>query len=152
DAYQANLLKKSKIKGRMWSIYLGRAILISILLAAMYFFLLLFRTVITKSVRKAGSILSLMLLVVGLSFWVYTSEKLHVYIIPYAILPIMIRAFFDSRLALFTHLITVLICAEFAPNGYEFIILQIIAGIIAIFTFVNFRRRAQLFITVSIIF
>lgn len=152
DAYQANLLKKSKIKGRMWSIYLGRAILISILLAAMYFFLLLFRTVITKSVRKAGSILSLMLLVVGLSFWVYTSEKLHVYVIPYAILPIMIRAFFDSRLALFTHLITVLICAEFAPNGYEFIILQIIAGIIAIFTFVNFRRRAQLFITVSIIF
>lgn len=152
DAYQANLLKKSKIKGRMWSIYLGRAILVSILLAAMYFFLLLFRTVITKSVRKAGSILSLMLLIVGLSFWVYTSEKLHVYIIPYAILPIMIRAFFDSRLALFTHLITVLLCAEFAPNGYEFIILQMIAGIIAIFTFVNFRRRAQLFITVSIIF
>lgn len=152
DAYQANLLKKSKIKGRMWSIYLGRAILVSILLAAMYFFLLLFRTVITKSVRKAGSILSLMLLIVGLTFWVYTSEKLHVYIIPYAILPIMIRAFFDSRLALFTHLITVLLCSEFAPNGYEFIILQMIAGIIAIFTFVNFRRRAQLFITVSIIF
>ncbi len=152
DAYQANLIKKSKIKGRMWSIYLGRGILVSILLSALYFFLLLFRATITKSIRKASSILSLILLIVGLTFWVYTSEKLHIYIIPFAILPIMIRAFFDSRLALFTHLITILVCAEYAPNGYEFIILQMIAGIIGIFTFVNFRRRAQLFITVSIIF
>lgn len=152
DAYQSNLIKKSKIKGRTWSIYLGRAILVSILLSALYSFLTLFRPTITKSVRKAGSILSLVLMMVGLTFWVYTSEKLHVYIIPIAILPIMIRAFFDTRLALFTHLITVLICAEYAPDGYEYIILQMIAGIIAIFSFVNFRRRAQLFITVSIIF
>ncbi len=152
DAYQSNLIKKSKIKGRTWSIYLGRAILVSILLSALYSFLVLFRPTITKSVRKAGSILSLVLMMVGLTFWVYTSEKLHVYIIPIAILPIMIRAFFDTRLALFTHLITVLICAEYAPDGYEYIILQMIAGIIAIFSFVNFRRRAQLFITVSIIF
>lgn len=152
DAYQANLIKKSKIKGRTWSIYLGRAILVSILLSALYSFLTLFRPTITKSVRKAGSILSLVLIMVGLTFWVYTSEKLHVYIIPIAILPIMIRAFFDTRLALFTHLITVLICAEYATDGYEYIILQMVAGIIAIFSFVNFRRRAQLFITVSIIF
>jgi putative nucleotidyltransferase with HDIG domain len=59
----------------------------------------------------------------------------------------MIRTFFDSRLALFVHLLTVLVIGFWAPNSYEFVFLNIIAGIAAIFSLTNSYRRGILFQT-----
>ena len=73
----------------------------------------------------------------------YTS--INVYILPFAIIPIVIRTFLDSHTALFTHIITVLICSLTALFPYEFLILQILSGIVVIFSLKELSQRSQLF-------
>lgn len=68
----------------------------------------------------------------------------NIYIIPYAIVPIVVRTFFDSRTALFTHLIAVLISSIMAPFPHEFLILQIIAGMVVTFSLRELSERSQL--------
>lgn len=68
----------------------------------------------------------------------------NVYIIPFGIVPIVIRVFFDSRTAFFTHLIVTLICSLMAPFPFEFLTLQIVAGMVAIFSLKDLSQRSQL--------
>ena len=69
---------------------------------------------------------------------------LNIYIIPFAIVPIVVRTFFDSHTALFTHLITVIICSLTALFPYEFLLLQILTGIVIIFSLKELSQRSQL--------
>jgi putative nucleotidyltransferase with HDIG domain len=71
-------------------------------------------------------------------------EIISIYVLPFAILPIVVRTFFDSHAALFTHLIAILLCSLLAPFPHEFLILQIIAGIAVIFTLKELTQRSQL--------
>ena len=73
-----------------------------------------------------------------------------VYLIPYALLPITISTFFDTRTALFSHLTTVLLCSLIAPHEFEFLMLQIIVGMICISTLKNISK-AQLIRSAGII-
>lgn len=67
-----------------------------------------------------------------------------IYIIPFAIIPIVVRTFFDSRTALFTHLVIILICSLMAPFPHEFLLLQIIAGMVVTFSLRELSERSQL--------
>lgn len=71
-------------------------------------------------------------------------QLFNIYIIPYAIVPIVVRTFFDSRTALFTHLVTVMICSLIAPFPYEFLLMQIIAGMVVTFSLKELYERSQL--------
>ena len=68
----------------------------------------------------------------------------NVYIMPYAIVPIVVRTFFDSRTALFIHLIIVLICSLMVPFPHEFLLLQIVAGMVVTFSLKELSERSQL--------
>ncbi|MDR1221635.1 MAG: HDIG domain-containing protein [Tannerella sp.] len=68
----------------------------------------------------------------------------NLYLIPFAIIPIVIRTFFDSHTALFTHLITVLICSLTALFPFEFLLLQILTCIVVIFSLKELSQRSQL--------
>lgn len=68
----------------------------------------------------------------------------NVYIIPFAIVPIIVRTFFDSRTALFTHLIIVLICSIMVTYPQEFVLLQVIAGMVVTFSLKDLSERSQL--------
>lgn len=68
----------------------------------------------------------------------------NVYILPFAIVPIVVRTFFDSRTALFTHLVIVLICSLMVPFPHEFLLLQIIAGMVVTFSLKDLSERSQL--------
>ncbi|MDR3251401.1 MAG: HDIG domain-containing protein [Tannerella sp.] len=70
---------------------------------------------------------------------------INIYILPFAIIPIVIRTFFDSHTALFTHIITVLLCSLVALFPYEFLTLQILSGIVVIFGLKELSQRSQLF-------
>ena len=74
----------------------------------------------------------------------YKAESFPIYIIPFAILPIIIRIFFDSRLAFFLHVTTILMAAFFARNSFEFVIMQIPAGLTSMFSLYRMVRRSQL--------
>lgn len=142
---RGNLLNYSAVIG-------GQVVFVYTVLSFLYFFLVLFRQSIIRSFRRTFSILSLILIVMLLTNVTLRFKDVNLYIVPFTILPILVRSFYDTRLALFAHITTVMLCAYFAPNNYEFMVLQLGAGITSIFSFVNFRKRAQLFITVSLIF
>lgn len=67
-----------------------------------------------------------------------------VYALPFALVPILVRVFFDGRTALFTHLMTILICSFFMPDKIEFILLQLITGILTLFAVAEMRKRQQI--------
>jgi putative nucleotidyltransferase with HDIG domain len=69
----------------------------------------------------------------------------NIYIIPFAIIPIVIGTFFDSHTAIFTHLITVFICSLTALFPYDFLLLQAFAGIVVMFSLKDLSQRSQLF-------
>ena len=132
--------------------YLGYLLLVSIAISVLLSFLLLLRKDILLDNRK---ITLLFILIVGITL-IYTlilkEQWVNILIVPLCILPLVTRAFFDTRTALFTHVLTTLILGTVAPNGFEFVFMQIIAGMVAIFSIVNMRRRSQLFLAVGVIF
>ena len=71
-------------------------------------------------------------------------NAIDIYMVPMAILPILVRIFFDSRTAIFSLMITSLLIGYFAPNSYEFIIIQMIAGIIAVFSLNRLHKRSHI--------
>jgi len=77
----------------------------------------------------------------------YNSQ--YIYVVPICILPLVLKAFFDARLGLFTHVLTVLLLGLVVPNSYEYMFLQIIAGIVTILTVSELYKRANLFISVG---
>lgn len=74
-----------------------------------------------------------------------------VYILPFAMAPIFIRVFMDSRTAFITHVIMVMLCAAAVKYQYEFIIVQLVAGLVAIYSLRELSQRAQLFKTALLV-
>jgi putative nucleotidyltransferase with HDIG domain len=76
---------------------------------------------------------------------------IHVYILPYAMVPIFVRVFMDSRTAFMTHTIMVLVCATMLQHPYEFVVIELIAGLAAITSLRELSQRSQLFKTAIVI-
>ncbi|MDA7550081.1 hypothetical protein N8719_03645, partial [Flavobacteriaceae bacterium] len=72
-----------------------------------------------------------------------------VYITPLCILPLILKAFFDARLGLFVHVLTILLLGFTVPSSFEFLFLQTIAGMVTILTVSELYKRANLFISVA---
>ena len=79
-------------------------------------------------------------------------EGLSVYVVPYCIIPLLIRTFFRNRLALFVYIISIFLISFVVPNSFEFILLEAITGIITLYTVLNVNKRSELFYTSAIIF
>jgi len=133
-------------------IFIGHLFLIITAILVIYLFLFNFRKDILRNNLKTSFILILVLIFVFLASITIDLDKFNIYIIPFAILPIMIRTFYDTRLALFVHIATILIVGFIAPNGFEFVFIQIIAGMIAIFSLASVKKRSQLFLSAILIF
>ena len=152
--YQVLLSLKQKYEGAMWekSSYLlvlfGQFILVGISLLMLWLFLRQYRNRILENTTKMSLILSLVVIMVLMSSIVLSLAVDWIYCIPFCILPIVLKAFFDNRVALFVHLITILIIGFIMPNGFEFVFLQLIAGIFSILTVIKMYKRAQLFMSV----
>jgi hypothetical protein len=76
-------------------------------------------------------------------------NEAYVFVVPLCILPLILKTFFDARLGLFVHVLTVLILGFVVPNSFEYIFLQIITGIVTILTVSELYKRANLFISVG---
>lgn len=97
----------------------------------------------------------LMLNVVAFSLFAFlmgTTFSSGLYVVPFAMIPIMVLVFFDGRTALFTLLVTVLICAVIAPYPIEFIFMQFVAGVTANTSLREMSRRSQLLRTALMVF
>ena len=155
EKYQVLLSLKQKYEGARWDIgsYLlvlfGQFILLGVSLLILWLFLRQYRSEVLENTTKISMILSLILIMVLVSNLVLSYALEWIYVIPFCISPIILKAFFDNRVALFVHLITILIIGFIVPNGFEFVFLQLIAGIISILTVLKMYKRAQLFMSVA---
>lgn len=88
-------------------------------------------------------------IIILITTWVVDVSSNYIYIIPLCIIPLLFKAFFDSRIAFFIHSVTIMLLGFVVPNSYEFIFLNIIAGVVTILTSDNIYKRANLFIAVA---
>lgn len=146
---------KQEFETQVWSdanynwILFGYSLLVIMALLMLLLFIRKYRRDIFENNVKISFIFFNILLMVFLTSLVVNFEARYVYIVPLCILPLTLKAFFDSRLGLFAHVITVLILGFIVPESYEYMFLQIIAGIVTILTVSELYKRANLFISVG---
>lgn len=122
----------------------GQVAVITMLIASLYVFLIYFRRSIMGNMKKLIFLMSFIVLFTVIAFLIISTFTSGVYIVPFALLPVIITTFFDSRTALFTHLVEILICAIVVTFPLEFMLLQFITGVTAIVTVQELSKRSQL--------
>ena len=155
ERYQKLLSLKQEFEGKEWNLLsyylmlLGQIILVALSLFILFMFIKQYRIEVLNNTTKISMILSVILLMVVISSVVLALDVNYIYVVPFCIAPIILKAFFDTRIALFTHLIAILIIGFIVPNGFEFVFLQLIAGIVSILTVLKMYKRSQLFMSVA---
>ncbi|MDR2041498.1 MAG: HDIG domain-containing protein [Tannerella sp.] len=135
---------ESKAAGNRWLLWVGQLVLIFGILLCCGLYM---ATFCPEIFFRRGNLLFTLLCMTAcclLSEIFVKHERFDLYILPFAILPIVVRTFFNSHTALFTHLITVLLCSLLAPFPHEFLLLQILAGVVVIFSLKELTQRSQL--------
>ena len=146
---------KSESASKVWTdsnynwIVFGYTILVSLALLMLLLFLHKYRIEIFENNNKVTFIFFNVFAIIFIQTLVIKYNADYLYVVPLSILPIIIKAFFDARLGLFTHVLTVLLLGYIVPNSFEFIYLHIIAGIVTILTVSELYKRANLFISVA---
>ena len=155
-----NILRSLKIKyderagtvNRQVGLWAGTVIIIGGLIACFFFYFYYFRGKIyakKKDIIFSLFMLTLFTLMTEISV---TYNLFSIYIIPYAIIPIVVRTFFDSRTAQMTHLITILICSLLTPLSFEFVLMQLIVCWVALFALKDLSKRSELMRCALLIF
>ena len=145
DIYMSQVWNESNYN---W-IVLGYSMLVILALLMLILFLKKYRVSVYMDNTKVTFIFFNIILMILLTVLVITYEAKYLYVVPICILPLILKAFFDARLGLFAHVITVLLLGFIVPDSYEYMFLQIIAGIITILTVSELYKRANLFISVG---
>lgn len=146
---------KSEYESELWSasnyyfIIGGYTILVALVLMMLFLFIKRYRPEVFRNNVKVTFIFFNILLMVFVTTFVVKYNDTYVFVVPLCILPLILKTFFDARLGLFVHVLTVLILGFVVPNSFEYIFLQIIAGIVTILTVSELYKRANLFISVG---
>jgi putative nucleotidyltransferase with HDIG domain len=133
-------------------IVLGRVMLLTMLLLTLYLFLLNIRRKLMRSKRDISFVLITLTLMIAFCSVVIRSGSFDIYIVPFTALALIIRTFLDTRVAIFVNTIATVIVGFMVPNGYEFVLLQIPAGSIAVISLNKMQKREQLIFTALLIF
>jgi putative nucleotidyltransferase with HDIG domain len=146
---------ESEYESQVWSdanynwILGAYTMLVALALLMLLLFLRKYRNAVFENNTKVTFIFFNIILMVVLTTLVVNYDSNYIYVVPLCILPLVLKAFFDARLGLFAHVITVLLLGFVVPNNYEYMFLQIIAGIVTILTVSELYKRANLFISVG---
>ncbi len=146
---------KEEYESELWAannyyfILFGYTVLVALVLLMLLLFLKKYRPITFKNNTKVTFIFFNILLMVFVTTLVVKYDETYVFVVPLCILPLIIKTFFDARLGLFVHVLTVLILGFVVPNSFEYIFLQIMAGIVTILTVSELYKRANLFISVT---
>ena len=130
----------------------GQVLIVGMIFLVMVLFLSLFRQNIINVNNRVLFIVVSFTITVLMGMIPLYFEQVPIYALPFCILPILIKSFYDELLASYVYFLAVILIGFYAPNGFEFVFLQCIAGLIAVFSLVSLRKRSQLLTTVLIIF
>ena len=128
---------------------MGQILFTTILITCFTIFLTLFRKDYFEKVRSTAMIYTLIVLFTIIASMMVEHSVLHVYIVPFAMVPIFIRVFMDSRTAFMAHTTMVMTCACFLQYPLEFVAVELVSGLVAIFSLRELSSRSQLFWTAA---
>ncbi len=128
-------------------IFVGRLILISMALMVFGLFLYTFRHDIYSENKNIVLLLLLVTIMVSFTTFIMNIKVSYIMAVPICLVPIIVRTFYDTRLALFVHIITIIVLGFLVPNSFEFLFMQLITGIITIISIVRLHHRSQFFFT-----
>jgi cyclic-di-AMP phosphodiesterase PgpH len=137
---------------KYFNILIGQGLLISLTMIAFILFMISFRKDLFAENKKLVLMLLLILIMVTVASITIRNNSELLNLLPFCLVPIIIRVFFDTRLAYFVHVVTLILTGFMVPNAFEFIFMQLITGIIAIISVAELRRRSQFFISAAAIF
>tara|TARA_R110002049_G_scaffold266984_3_gene443257 strand:+ start:7143 stop:9179 length:2037 start_codon:yes stop_codon:yes gene_type:complete len=146
---------KEEYESELWAdsnyyvIIAGYTILVALVLLMLLLFLNKYRKSVYNNNTKVTFIFFNILFMVFVTTMVIKYNEAYVFVVPLCILPLILKTFFDARLGLFVHVLTLLILGFVVPNSFEYIFLQIMAGIVTILTVSELYKRANLFISVG---
>ncbi|MGS2738268.1 HD family phosphohydrolase [Sinomicrobium sp. M5D2P17] len=143
--YESHLWKGTNY---YWILF-GYIILVMLTFVMLFLFLRKYRPHILQDNTKVTFIFVNIIVMVFVTTIAVKYDGAYVYVVPLCILPIILKAFFDPRLGLFVHVLTVLLLGFIVPNSFEYVFLQIIAGMVTILTVSELYRRANLFVSVG---
>lgn len=141
-------LKTQNNSSRYW-IICGYILITTLVILMLFLFLWKYRHDIYTNNTKVTFIFFNIILMLLLTIMVLNYEATYIYVVPLCILPLLLNAFFDARLSLFVHILVVLLLGFIVPNSFEYMTLQVIAGIVSVQTVSELYRRANLFISVG---
>ncbi|MGH1436729.1 MAG: HD family phosphohydrolase [Lewinella sp.] len=146
--YQEQVISKRSIS----NIFFGYLILT---LLVLFFLALYLRKYAPLVYNRLPKLLFILIWLVIFSYLVYlieNTEGLNSYLIPFCIVPIVVKTFYNERLALFTHIIIVLLTGFLFSLGFEFVFLQIMAGMVVVLSSINTRDWSGFFYAILYIF
>jgi cyclic-di-AMP phosphodiesterase PgpH len=134
------------------SVIIGHGLLVSSLILLLLIFIAHFRRDVYKNNVRYSFILLIVVVAVGIVGIVVRYDFQNLYILPFALLPIVIKTFYDSRIALFVNTVAILLTGFMTPNAFEFILLNYVAGSVAVISLTTVYKRRKLFETTIWVF
>ncbi len=151
DQYLASEVSLRLLPGIGLFQYLGYLVLTGLIIAVLILYLRFNFPKLFNSISGTAFVLFWPVLF-GFVIWVVKSTgTLSPYMIPFCIVPIVVKNFFSDELALFVHIVVVLIASYLTGLGYEFTFIQILAGIVTVLIFSETRKWDRFFISVGIV-
>ena len=151
SSFEREMVRRSANSSEVSSTIAGQALFVGIIMILFTLYIALFRKDYFEKPRSLMMLYALITIFPILVSLMMEHNVLSVYVLPFAIVPIFIRVFMDSRTAFISHVVMTLICAAAVKYQYEFIIIQLVAGLVAIYSLRELSQRAQLFKTAILV-
>ena len=150
-SYKKETERREENKQGISLVILGQILYVLIIITCFTIYITLFRKDYFENARSVLMLYSLILIFIVAVSLMVSHSVLHVYLIPFAMVPIFIRVFMDSRTAFMAHASMVMICASILQHPLEFAAVEMVAGLVAIFSLRELSSRSQLFWTAVLV-
>ncbi|MBO5186195.1 MAG: HDIG domain-containing protein [Prevotella sp.] len=147
ESFKLETAKRNRNPMQMQLTVVGETVYVALFLICFTIYLTLFRKDYFEKPRSIAMLYSLIVIFVLLTSVLVRNNIGHVYMLPYAMVPVFVRVFMDSRTAFITHFTMVMICACMLQYQFEFVVVQSLAGLVAIYSLRQLEYRSQLFKT-----
>lgn len=151
SSFEREIKRRSATQTQITNTIIGQVIFVTLMVFLFTMYLGLFRRDYFNKPRSIAMLYTLITLFPVVVSLMMRHNFLSVYMLPFAMMPIFVRVFMDSRTAFVCHVTMILICTTAVRYQYEFIIIQLVAGLIAIYSLRELTRRAQVFKTAILV-
>lgn len=151
SSFEREIKRRSATQTQITNTIIGQVIFVTLMVFLFTMYLGLFRRDYFNKPRSIAMLYTLITLFPVVVSLMMRHNFLSVYMLPFAMVPIFVRVFMDSRTAFVCHVTMILICTTAVRYQYEFIIIQLVTGLIAIYSLRELTRRAQVFKTAILV-